>query len=292
MSAEVRDRWHHDPEKPQSDIKATAEKTIQDHAMEAEFGRSRAVRQSSRTGCKDEHHDQRVAAALARQVARENPMLMVQQVGASVQVQQMDGYVPDRRNRPDLGQSSYRRREEEIRFQEEEREAARRKKKTDEEAADRKAKAIEQKKRQDAGLAERRKGDEERALKRRERLGLPSTATAEECIKREKRMKKRDSEAAIKGVPIEEMPLPWEKKAAKLKAMEESAAQASDRENEAKPSDDPKQLKKKADAALQALLGAVPKPAPVKKSMENAHGTEEDMFAERYDPKKRRKFSE
>merc|ERR1712046_241517 len=92
----VRDRWHHDPERAQSEYKTTETKVV-DHAMQAEFGASRSFRQSSRTGCRDENHDKRVAAALARQLARDNPNLMVQQVGSTVVTENMNRAVDIRR---------------------------------------------------------------------------------------------------------------------------------------------------------------------------------------------------
>jgi hypothetical protein len=60
-----------------------AEDRVSDHAMSAEFGQSRALRQSSRAGCRDEFHGNRVAAALARAVAKENPNMLVKYTGGT-----------------------------------------------------------------------------------------------------------------------------------------------------------------------------------------------------------------
>jgi len=184
-------------------------------------------------------------------VARDNPDLMVSLsgAGAEVVVSQMERvHGRSRRDEdPRLERRRQRDMEEEYRRRKyEEKEAARKKKKADEEAAVRRAKAAEDKKRQDAGLAERRKADEEKKRERRERLGLPPTATAEECIKREKEMAKREKEGITEPFT-------------KIEGTARKTAHAA-----------PKTATQmKAEAALKALLGGVaPPPASIPKRVE------------------------
>jgi len=179
-----------------------------DHAMAAEFGQSRSMRQSSRVGCRDEFHGERVAQALARQVAKENPSMLVSYRGSTnIDMQQMSNAGRHSTRLDDMDPRVARRRQAEVesemrRREREQREEDARKAKLDEEATQRRAETAKVKKRQEDGLAERRKLDEQKAAKRRERLGLPLTASAEDCIKREKKLKKLEREADKKGEPF------------------------------------------------------------------------------------------
>jgi len=165
-----------------------------DHAMAASFGQSRSLRQSSRVGCKDEYHDKRVAAAVARQIARENPMMMVQYDGNEIKTDQLtDARMISKSNDPRIERQMKLQAEAELRrIEREETIAAEKKREADAAEEKRRAEALERKKRHDEGLKVRLQADQEAARKRRERLGLPVTATAGECNKAENALKKRE----------------------------------------------------------------------------------------------------
>jgi len=185
-----------------------AEERISDHGMAAEFGQSRTLRQSSRAGCRDEFHGERVAQALARQVAKNNPNMLVSYKGGSqIDIEEMrhtGGRAPTALD--DMDPRVVRRRQMEMesdvrRRERDARDAAEKKEKEDKEINKRRAEAAKVRKRQEDGLNERKKLDDQKALKRRERLNLPETATAEQCIKREKKLLKLEREALKEGKP-------------------------------------------------------------------------------------------
>lgn len=174
--------------------------------MNAEFGQSRTLRQSSRAGCRDEFHGERVAQALARQTAKNNPNMLVSYKGGSqIDMEEMrhkGGRAPTALDDmdPRVARSRQIEMETEVRRRERHaRDAAEKKEKEDEEMSKKRKEAAVVRKRQEDGLNERKKNDDQKALKRRERLNLPATASAEQCIKREKKLAKLEREATKQG---------------------------------------------------------------------------------------------
>jgi len=184
-----------------------------DHAMQAAFGQSRAMRQSSRVGCKDEYHAERVAQALARRIAKENPNLLVKFDGTTdIQLDQMNvGSMPPALDNADPRMVRRRQMEMEADVRRREREAEEakeRKAREDEQIAKRKAEAAAVRKRQEDGLNERKKIDEQKGLLRRQRLGLPPTATVKECLKKEKKLAEQERLQAKRKEVLPDAPAP------------------------------------------------------------------------------------
>ena len=171
------------------------------------------MRQSSRVGCKDEYHAERVAQAVARRIAKENPNLLVKFDGTTdIQLDQMNvGSMPPALDNADPRMVRRRQMEMEADVRRREREAEEakeRKAREDEQIAKRKAEAAAVRKRQEDGLNERKKIDEQKGLLRRQRLGLPPTATVKECLKKEKKLAEQERLQAKRKEVLPDAPAP------------------------------------------------------------------------------------
>jgi len=151
-------------------------------------------------GCKDEFHGERVALALARQIAKNNPNLLVAVGdGGDIQLNQLDVSINNMPNTgyidPRLARQRQIELEAEIRKRErEDAERRAREEREKEEAVKRRADAIARKKISDEGLKQRQQQDALKANSRRDKLGLPHSATVAQCLKKEKKLKEKELE--------------------------------------------------------------------------------------------------
>jgi len=195
-------------------------------------------------------------------VAKENPNLMVRyDGGTSINVAHANTGSRAGTALDDMDPRTARKRaaEAEAMLRQREREAAieaEEKQRQEEAAAKRRAEAAVVKKRQTDGLEERRQKDLEKAKARRHRLGLPEDATADQCIKAEKKLAKREREAALR-LKKEGPPPPPPPPAAAAELVKESEAPPPPPPMVDEPPPPPPPPKRAKDAEEQSHLGVV-----------------------------------